>query len=94
MLSRRTVRCHFLFALLCTNLAAGAQTATKALRICRPPPPKVNSSSVLPTCLVIGDSVSLGYMSPLTQLLRGTCNAVHAPFSGDGGACDTNYALQ
>jgi hypothetical protein len=52
------------------------------------------SHSLEQACLVVGDSVSLGYTSPLTQLLSGTCSVVHAPFSGDGGACDTNYALQ
>jgi hypothetical protein len=93
-------RC-LLLALLCsgvdTGLAAStattAQAQTKALRICRPPPPRP-SSTALPVCLVVGDSVSLGYTSPLTQLLNGTCSVVHAPFSGDGGACDTNYALE
>lgn len=27
-------------------------------------------------------------------LLRDTCTVAHAPFSGDGGACDTRYGLQ
>ena len=48
----------------------------------------------LQVCLVVGDSVSLGYTGPLTALLEKRCTVVHAPFSGDGGACDTNYALQ
>lgn len=33
--------------------------------------------------------VSIGYTSVLAGLLNGTCTVAHAPFSGDGGACDT-----
>jgi hypothetical protein len=77
-----------------------ATTTTRSHRICRPAPPRVvaaaddDDGGLLPVCLVVGDSVSLGYTGDLTALLKGTCSVVHAPFSGDGGACDTNYALQ
>ena len=79
---------------------------TKAARICRPSPPSptTNSTSGVPTCLVIGDSVSLGYTGSafgapgsggnLAKNMTGTCDVLHAPFSGDGGACDTRYGLQ
>eukprot|EP00041_Stephanoeca_diplocostata_P012514 m.209550 g.209550 ORF g.209550 m.209550 type:complete len:359 (-) comp18988_c0_seq1:1088-2164(-) len=68
------------------------QQSFQAKRICRPAPPMANTS--LPLCLVIGDSVSIGYSGPLAEILNSTCAVLHAPFSGDGGACDTRYGLQ
>ena len=80
---------------------------SKAIRICRPSPPSPSdddASGSVPACLVIGDSVSLGYTGSafgapgsggnLAHNFRGTCTVLHAPFSGDGGACDTRYGLQ
>jgi hypothetical protein len=61
-------------------------------RICRPPPPRTESNKK--ACLVIGDSVSIGYTPMVTNMTAGLCDVVHAPFSGDGGACDSSYALK
>jgi len=79
------------------NVTPGA----KASRICRPPPPRPITTaaagsdvSIQRFCLVVGDSVSLGYTTPLSAVLNGTCDVVHAPYSDDGGACDTAYGLQ
>jgi hypothetical protein len=83
-----------------------------ALRICRPPPPYIargrtpnmEQRQAKKMCLVIGDSVSLGYTGDswngpgtggqLAENMTGTCDVLHAPFSGDGGACDSKYGLQ
>jgi hypothetical protein len=95
-------------------LAAPVLHGPRAQRICRPAPPAPNSSSGAgsvregghppPACLVIGDSVSLGYTGTafgkpgsggcLAHNLSGICDVLHAPYSGDGGACDTRYGLQ
>ena len=40
------------------------------------------------SCIVVGNSVSLGYSGALTALLNVSCTVGHAPFSGDGGACE------
>ena len=48
----------------------------------------------LPNCLIIGDSVSIGYSYAVTKLMRGVCKVQHAPFDmGDGGAGSTSLAL-
>ena len=85
-------------------LAAPVLNGPRAQRICRPAPPRPATNSSAPACLVIGDSVSLGYTGAgwgtpdgggmLTLNMTGTCDVVHAPYSGDGGACDTRYGLQ
>ena len=72
--------------------AAFGSPPQRSSRICRPPPPRPNSSQ--PVCLVVGDSVSIGMTNGVAIGMAGTCAVVHAPFSGDGGACDTNYGLQ
>jgi acyl-CoA thioesterase-1 len=84
--------CSLLLASLSSR--ALASNGTKALRICRPSPPVPDAADSSPACLVIGDSVSLGYTTPLTGNLTGICDVLHAPYSGDGGACDTRYGLQ
>ncbi|MDZ4861416.1 MAG: SGNH/GDSL hydrolase family protein [Candidatus Hydrogenedentes bacterium] len=47
-----------------------------------------DSKSSLPNVLIIGDSISIGYMKPLEELLAGKANAVHNPgnatHSGNG----------
>ncbi len=57
----------------CLALSADAQPAT---------PPR------LPNVLIIGDSISIGYMKPLEELLKGKANLVHNPgnaaHSGNG----------
>ena len=74
-----------------TLSAAVVAGATRAQRICRPPPAASNVTGKV--MLVIGDSVSLGYTPLVGALLNRTGIVLHAPFSGDGGACDTAYAL-
>ena len=44
--------------------------------------------------LVIGDSVSLGWTPPLTELLKADALVQHSPGGGDGGAEETDYGLQ
>ena len=95
-------------ALLTLALAAPVRHGPRAERICRPAPPAPNGTK---SCLVIGDSVSLGTTGPafgagpcdargccsggcLAINMTGNCDVLHAPFSGDGGACDTRYGLQ
>ena len=81
-------------------LGAPVLNGTHAMRICRPPPPYNATGRVKKACLVIGDSVSLGYTNDagsggqLAENMTGICDVLHAPFSGDGGACDTRYGLQ
>ncbi|XP_065187445.1 uncharacterized protein LOC135818052 [Sycon ciliatum] len=70
-------------------------TASPASRVCRPGPPLLPPTDGRKNCLVIGDSVSLGYTPLVLQLLNSSvCQVQHAPFSTDGGALDTKYAMQ
>lgn len=100
-------------ALAALSLEAGVRAAPvrhgpRAERICRPSPPAPNGTK---SCLVIGDSVSLGTTGAafgggpcdsrgccsggcLAIDMRQDCDVLHAPFSGDGGACDVRYGLQ
>ena len=90
--------------------AAPVRHGPRAGRICRPAPPAPNGTTV-PTCLVIGDSVSLGTTGAafgagpceargccsggcLAIDMMQECEVLHAPFSGDGGACDIRYGLE
>lgn len=61
------------FIATCLVLSADAQPATPA---------------PLPNVLIIGDSISIGYMKPLEELLKGKANLVHNPgnaaHSGNG----------
>ena len=87
---------HLTFGVALLLGSAAAAKPFKAPRVCRPPP-FVNASATRPGerfCLVVGDSVSLGYTAALTANLSTACTVLHAPFSGDGGACDTYYGLQ
>jgi hypothetical protein len=45
-------------------------------------------------CLVIGDSVSLGYAPFLATALAADCVVQHGPSGGDGGAEETAYGLE
>jgi hypothetical protein len=61
---------------------------------CKPGPPLEPSVSI-PNCLVIGDSVSIGYTPVVAQLLGSVCQVQHGPYDNyDGGASDTSYGLQ
>ena len=51
-------------------------------------------STTKKNCLVIGDSVSLGYTPFLTAALAADCVVQHAPSGGDGGAEETAYGLE
>lgn len=51
-------------------------------------------STTLKNCLVIGDSVSIGYTPHIAAGLEGLCAVQHSPWGGDGGACETAYGLQ
>eukprot|EP00937_MAST-01D_sp_MAST-1D-sp2_P002662 g2662.t1 len=83
--------------LLSLWLLAPGDATQRAMRICRPPPPcnaTCHGAAQAPV-LLVGDSVSIGYTGPLAQLLAADGRELlHAPFSGDGGACDTRYGLQ
>ena len=63
-----------------------------ARRICRPGPPSPTTGQK--SVLIIGDSISLGSMHTITAFLAPHgVEVAHAPFSGDGGALDTKYAM-
>lgn len=64
----------------------------KSSTICNPGP-EYNASSSQPTCLILGDSVSIGYTPFVVSKLNGSCFVQHSPWSTDGGACSTSYAL-
>jgi hypothetical protein len=80
------------------NLAT-AVDSQPARRICRPGPQLVTSEVTDKRVLIIGDSISLGQMGPLTRLLcpdsasNCTATVAHGPWSGDGGALDVKYAM-
>jgi len=44
----------------------------------------------LPKVLIIGDSISIGYTPPLTEMLRGKAEVVHNP----GNATHSAYGLK
>ena len=59
---------------------------------CKPGPPKPPSTT-LPNCLIIGDSVSIGYTGVVVKELEGVCQVQHGPWDlHDGGAETTAYA--
>lgn len=64
--------------------------------VCHPGP--LPWKSVLPTVLVFGDSVSIGYTPKLAVLLKNNAShpafVTHTPASGDGGARSTSNAIQ
>jgi len=51
-------------------------------------------SSSLPSAIIIGDSVSIGYTPHLIAMLEGKVQVQHAPSAGGGGADDTPYGKQ
>lgn len=58
------------------------------------PGPLNRMSTTKKNCLIIGDSVSLGYTPFLTAALAEDCVVQHAPDGGDGGAEETAYGLE
>ena len=61
--------------------------------VCKPGPLN-RLSTTRKNCLVLGDSVSLGYTPFLTTALADDCVVQHAPDGGDGGAEETGYGLE
>jgi hypothetical protein len=62
---------------------------------CCKPGPSMEPLASLPNCLVIGDSVSIGYTPIAAKILESVCQLQHGPFDvSDGGAGDTSYGLQ
>ena len=89
------MRCLVVILLSSFALASGHfGDESLASRVCRPGPPLPPPDDGRKNCLIIGDSVSLGYTPIVVGLMNSTCQVQHAPFSGDGGALDTKYALQ
>lgn len=88
--------CLSIFCFLLLLLVVEAKCFDEALasRVCRPGPPLAAPKDGRKNCLIIGDSISLGYTPIVQQLLNTSCQVQHAPYSGDGGALDTKYALQ
>ena len=57
------------------------------------PTPTLNASRRWPSYTGAGwDCPTCG--GGLAKNMTGVCDVLHAPFSGDGGACDTRYGLQ
>jgi len=49
----------------------------------------------LPNCLVMGDSVSIGYVNPVVDTLREVCNVQHSPWDvSNGGWGSSESALE
>jgi hypothetical protein len=51
-------------------------------------------STTMPTAIVIGDSVSIGYTPHVIEMLQGKVQVQHSPAAGGGGADDTPYGEQ
>lgn len=71
-----------------------------ALAVCTPgpryaPTDKGQNPGGLKSCLVIGDSVSIGYTPNVIAALNasGTCYVQHSPWAGGGGAASTGNGL-
>jgi len=61
---------------------------------CCKPGPKLSPSNQSKNCLVIGDSVSIGYTYFTTKALSEECIVQHGPYDvQDGGAEDTAYGV-
>jgi hypothetical protein len=68
--------------------------ALSSHRVCCKPGPKDPPSEDLPNCLIIGDSVSLGYTAGVAYRLRGKCKVQHGPWSSGGGAENVRYGRE
>lgn len=64
-----------------------------ATTVCTPGPLYGPDHSALPSQIVIGDSVSIGYTPVVTSLLNGSVFVQHSPYAGGGGADDTGNGL-
>ncbi|XP_068707870.1 uncharacterized protein [Montipora foliosa] len=74
--------------------AENISTVIPAERICKTGPPLAKTPGKF-NCLVIGDSISIGYTPWLVDNLGETYQVQHAPWEEyDGGALDSKYGLQ
>ena len=73
--------------------AAAGKPPVPGTPVCKPGPLN-RLSTTRKNCLVLGDSVSLGYTPFLTTALADDCVVQHAPNGGDGGAEETGYGLE
>jgi hypothetical protein len=70
------------------------QPKAQGLQTCKVGPTKPFDDSKR-HCLVMGDSVSIGYTPPVAKLLSDVCDVLHTPDDDrDGGACETAYGFQ
>jgi acyl-CoA thioesterase-1 len=60
---------------------------------CKPGPP-LPPSTTLKNVLILGDSISLGYTPAVQAGLADVALVQHGPWSGDGGAEESAYAVQ
>jgi hypothetical protein len=77
----------------CVPRAGGGAAYGSSRCSCKPGAPLPLSPS-LKNVLIIGDSISLGYTPAVSAALADVALVQHAPFSGDGGAEESAYALQ
>jgi hypothetical protein len=66
---------------------------SSATQVCTPGALHPANYSSLPSMIVIGDSVSIGYVGPVTNLLNSTIFVQHSPASGGGGADDVGNGV-
>ncbi|XP_068705268.1 uncharacterized protein [Montipora foliosa] len=64
-----------------------------ASRVCSPGPP-LGRNPLFRNCLIIGDSISLGYLTTVKSELQGLCQVQHAPFAKGSGAVDSRYGVK
>ncbi|XP_048588924.1 uncharacterized protein LOC5506639 [Nematostella vectensis] len=82
-----------LWCVYCKDPQITNEGKIQAKRICKPGPRIAQSSKA--KCLVIGDSISIGYTSWVKDSVEDLCDVYHAPWdTSDGGALDTKYGVQ
>ena len=69
---------------------AARQWPPSPTQSCCMPGPELEPSTTLPNCLILGDSVSIGYAGVAAKALADVCMTQHSPFDhSDGGAGST-----
>lgn len=77
-------------AIMSRPSAADLEWPPSPTKSCCMPGPVLEPSTTLPNCMVLGDSVSIGYTGTATKLLADVCQLQHAPWDvSDGGAGST-----
>ena len=77
-----------------TTTCVSSDSNTTGLSVCKPGP-GIPMSTNLPNCLIMGDSVSIGYTPYVIQHLSSICNIQHSPYdTSDGGVEETAYGIQ